>query len=268
MQQITNIDDRRIDQYRSLRFTPIEHTSEHIFIAEGFKCVDRLLRSKIQVVSIFAEQKYFDHFSAIIESKGITDDSLYVASKDIMNQIVGFKLHSGVMAIARQPDFTSLSELKPPIVALNGIVDSENVGSIVRNCAAFGIESLLYDIGSSSPYLRRAVRVSMGSVMSMNIAFSHNLIASIDELHLMGYTIVAAETGTNVVSLSDYTFPAKTIVLLGSEGRGIAKEILDQADAIVEIPFNSQNISSLNVSAASAIILYKLAMDNGLTHII
>ena len=84
-----------------------------------------------------------------------------------MNKIVGFKLHSGVMAIGKQPVDVNLSELESPVVVMNGIINSENVGSIIRNCAAFGFESIITDKQTSSPYLRRAVRVSMGAVLNI-----------------------------------------------------------------------------------------------------
>ena len=99
-----------------------------------------------------------------------------------MNSIIGFKLHTGIIAICKQPEPTKIDPLSSPVVILNGIINSENVGSIVRNCSAFGINSLISNKQTSSPFLRRAVWVSMGAVFGLNYYYTYNLEETINEL--------------------------------------------------------------------------------------
>jgi tRNA G18 (ribose-2'-O)-methylase SpoU len=254
MIEITDINDERIKHYQNLRFTPTSHIEGKIFIAEGDIVVRKLLSSDFEVLSIFAEPHYYKKYEQIIKSKGLKPDYLYYANKMLMESIVGYRLHSGIMAIARQPEQISLTDLKSPVVILNSIINSENVGSIIRNCAAFGIQFLIVDNKSSSPYLRRSVRVSMGAVLSIHIHFTDSLKDSLYYLKSKGFKIIAAELTENSKDFNKFDFPDKFGIIFGSEGDGILWEILDICDTVLHIPI-TQNIESLNVSAASAIFL-------------
>ncbi|OGU15633.1 MAG: hypothetical protein A2X61_12065 [Ignavibacteria bacterium GWB2_35_12] len=174
-----------------------------------------------------------------------------------MNKIVGFKLHSGVMAIGKQPVDVNLSELESPVVVMNGIINSENVGSIIRNCAAFGFESIITDKQTSSPYLRRAVRVSMGAVLNMKIHFSENLSDDLQKLKDSNFKIFSAEINDNSIPISQVEIPDKCAIVFGSEGRGINNEILGISDFTVHIPITAQ-VNSINVASSSAVILSKI----------
>ena len=152
MIKIENINDPAIRHYRSLRHTPASHTDEKNFIAEGEKVVKRLLESDLEMESLFALEKYYDKFSALISTGNIDSNKLFTADIELMNEIVGFKLHAGIMAIGKQPEFNELNQLSKEIIFLNNIIDSENVGAIVRNCEAFGFDSLIFDNAVSLSY--------------------------------------------------------------------------------------------------------------------
>ena len=180
------------------------------------------------------------------------------SKKELMTEIVGYKLHSGIMAIASQPEQATLDELSSPIIVMNGIINSENVGAIVRNCVAFGVHSIIVDRQTVSPYLRRSVRVSMGNVFDVKIHYSDNLS---DTLHMLsniyGYKILAAELTEHSISIYKADFEDNIAVVFGSEGRGVQKEILELSISIIEIPI-SKNVQSLNVAATSAIFLHEI----------
>ncbi len=258
MIEVTDINDPRIARYRSLRYTPDDHKRDKVFVAEGFKVVKRLLECGLTIESVFAEGKYYDFFRDYPSINALNDEQKLTADKSVMEQITGFRLHTGIMAIALQPQFTSLDELKPPLVLLNGIVDAENVGSIVRNCAAFGIESLVFDLPTANPYLRRAVRVSMGAVFSMKLHNCNSLVDVISRLKSKGYSVFSAETGVSAESLNKVDFPLNSAIIFGSEGKGISAEILNICDKIIEIPITGK-VNSLNVTSATAIFLFEIA---------
>jgi tRNA G18 (ribose-2'-O)-methylase SpoU len=254
---INEINDERIVLYRSLRNTPQSHLNEKVFIAEGDIAVAKLLESNIEICSVFCTDKYYkDNFIRIVER--VAADRRYVANKELMDQIVGFRLHKGIMAIALQPKNTSISELKSPIIILNGIVNSENVGAIVRNCIGFCVNSMIVDKKTSSPYLRRAVRCSMGAIFYMDIHFSDDLSLTIQELKSNGYGIFAAENHNDALDLSGFDFPKQYALVFGSEGNGIDDHILDHADKVIKIAI-SDKIASINVAASSAIFFHKMS---------
>lgn len=258
---IKDIDDKRIIRYRNLKFTPPIHRQEKIFITEGEKVTTTLLKSHIEVLSLFALREYYERLGDLISSKRIPKGSLFTADRETMQQIVGYRLHQGIMAIGRQPGETPAEKLESPIVVMNGIINSENVGAIIRNAAAFGIDSILYDNETSSPWLRRAVRVSIGTILKMKYASTGDLPKTMLMLKSRGFKIIASEITDDAVSLGEFKFPEKYAVVLGTESKGIFPEILDKCDHTVMIPIDTA-VNSINVAASSAIILYAASKDS------
>lgn len=254
---ITDISDSRINYYRSLQATPVAHVHDHVFIAEGEKTVRALLRSSLDILSFFALPKYYERLAPLLVARGIPDDKLFTADHELMNAIVGFRLHQGIMAIAQQPAEPALRQLQPPIAILDGIVDSENVGAIVRNCAAFGVRSLVVG-GGSSPYLRRAVRASMGAVCFVQVHFSEDLPYTIGELREQyGIGVIALEQHERAIPIENLVFPERCALVFGSEGSGISPEVLTASNAIAAIS-QQPDIDSLNVASAAAVALHAL----------
>jgi tRNA G18 (ribose-2'-O)-methylase SpoU len=175
--------------------------------------------------------------------------------KKEMDALVGIDLHSPIMSIVYTPPPCEIHSLKSPIIALNGIVNSDNVGGIIRNAIGLGFESIITDSTTSSPYLRRSIRVSMGSIAFAKCGFSQNLKQDLEQMKSeKGLKIISAEINSYSRSLNDYDFPQDFIVVLGSEGNGIDENILAISDDIVHISMDSR-VKSLNVSSSSAIIL-------------
>ena len=254
MIEIVDINDERINYYRSLKYTPKSHTDNNIFIAEGQKVVEKLLRSNLKVVSFFATKDFYDKYTFLIEKHKIPCEKQFVATKSLLKNIVGFNLHTGVMAIAEQPTLINTSELDNISIALANVTDAENVGAIVRNVVAFSFNSILFDSTSTSPYLRRSVRVSMGNIFDTKVCYVHKLKDALQELKLRGYSIVAAEVTKNSVSIDEHIFSKKSIIIFGNESNGISEEVLDVCDVIVHIPIKA-GVNSINVAATSAIFL-------------
>ncbi len=267
MVEIKDLDDPKIVFYKSLRYTPPLHVKSKVFIAEGEKVVFRLLLSNLKVQSIFATLEFYHKFRNEIEAKGIPDDQKFFATKDIMEQIVGFHLHSGIMAIGFQPKDAELDELTNQIVVLNQINNSENVGLIMRNCRAFGLESVLVDKYSTSPFLRRAVRVSMGNVFYLKVRHCIDLLQDLFYLRSKGFTIISSEVTSYSVDLFCYKFPDKFCLIFGNEGKGISKEILEISDIVVQIPI-SPEVDSLNVAVTSGIFLNEIKRQGRINNVV
>lgn len=261
MIEITEINDGRISHFHGLKSLKDKHTAAGLFVAEGIKTCRQLLKSSLDIKSIFAFEEYYSEFDELIKQRLIPENMKFTASKDIMNQVVGFRIHSGIMILAQEPLPTPLEEVGGRLVVLNGIIDSENVGSIVRNCAAFGFDSVIADKATSSPYLRRAVRVSLGTVFFTKIHYSKDLNDTLLILKKMGYTIIGAEIAENSLPIDNFEFPPKYAIIFGTESKGISSEVLALCDILVYIPVNPL-VSSINVAASSAIILREAGNGN------
>ncbi|TAL70265.1 MAG: RNA methyltransferase [Bacteroidetes bacterium] len=257
MQEIIDINDNRISYFKNLRYTPLSHTKEKLFVTEGEIVTIKLLKSDFEIISVFVIEEFYKNYHKLISKKKIPDNKLYFADKSLINQIVGFKHHSGIMALASQPLAPELSELKSPVIVMNGIINSENVGSIIRNCAAFGVYSIIVDKQTSSPYLRRAVRVSMGAILDINVYFSDFLVEDLKKLKQNSYKIICAELQTISKPITNFNFPEKFALVFGNEDKGIDGEVLDISDDVIYIPITDR-VQSINVASSSAVILSKI----------
>jgi tRNA G18 (ribose-2'-O)-methylase SpoU len=264
---IDTLDASDLEPYKTLRQTA-EHRKQGIFVAEGDKVVSRLLESEIQVLSFLMTPEWFEIHCPVLESRtgAIT---VFLGHKSLLNSIVGFHLHQGIMAVAKIPEAMDLRTIvkhsKKPLlfVAVDGMTNSENLGVLVRNCAAFGVQALLVSENSSSPYLRRAVRNSMGAIFRLPVVHSENLVTTLQELKSsFSVRVVAAHPHTEQTCLSTVDFSRDSCIVFGSEGSGISPGVLAACDESATISM-SEGIDSLNVSNASAVFLYEVARRRG-----
>jgi len=228
-------------------------TADNSFIADSSKVVNLILETEIEIKSIFATQAYYDEFKKLIKPKKIP--KLYVASKELMQKIVGHKVHHNVMLHGIRPKESSIEELDNNIVMLDNITSSENVGSIARSASALGVHSYLLPQQGPHPFGRRALRVSMGHASRLKLHRYEDIQETIRTLKEHGYTIYAAEITEDSVPLSQIAVTEKWVLLMGHEGDGIADEILELCDRVIHIEMEA-NVKSFNVAVAASIILY------------
>jgi tRNA G18 (ribose-2'-O)-methylase SpoU len=125
-----------------------------------------------------------------------------------------------------------------------------------RVVSAFGISGPIVDPRSCSPFLRRAVTSSAGTVFSVSIIELDNLASALRELRMREIRCIAAHPSAKNNPISKASLVGDCCLVMGSEGPGISRETLEQCDELVSIPMHSQ-VDSLNVASASAIFLYE-----------
>ena len=259
--EIYSLDLPELEPYRTLR-RPQQHIARGIFVAEGEKVVRRLLDSCLSVISILLTAPWLEQIRKVHSLEGAR---IFVAEKKLLETIVGFRLHQGIMAVARVPQEPSLDQLLTNLprpfllIALDGIMSAENVGAIVRNAAAFGANGILAGATSSSPYLRRAVRNSMGAIFRLP-ALHTDLREALSKIRSQCKTVAATPGGDQSVTTTD--FNGNLCVVFGNEGTGISEAVLELCDARVAITMQNET-DSLNVASAAAVFLYEIARRRG-----
>jgi TrmH family RNA methyltransferase len=238
------------------------HLAEGIFIAETPKIARKILESDLEIVSAFMTEPYFEQFGSAIEIR-THNTQIHLASKSTMESIVGYPLHQGVMLAVRIPESktieSSAKDWKAPhlIVALDRIADAENMGTIIRNCAAFGVSALIVDEQSCHPYLRRSVRVSMGTIVDCEIIRVPELGLALRELSsVFKSRVVAATLSDRSSSIYETTLTGNITLVFGAEGHGIHPTILASCEQEVMIPI-APSVDSLNVGVACGIMIYE-----------
>ncbi len=254
----------RIENPKDSRVSPfclIKHKEDvsQYFLCDHEKTVVRLLESSWVVKSIFGTEHYLQKHSDKIKNKGVSEDQIFFAEESVFLETIGFSMHRGFIALGVIPENKSLDDLKSPIVICSELADAENLGSILRTASAFGIKDILVDEKTTSPYLRRSVRVSMGNLFYQRIRRSESLLSDLKDLKqkgicLVGLSLPDPRFTAKQKTLPDFQFPEKFALLLGNEANGLADTIKSECDILVSIPM-ALEVDSLNVSHSLASLL-------------
>jgi len=249
--QVNNILEKELEVYHQIRDNILKDDGS--FIADSPKVVNILLQNNIEVKSILATQSYYDEFKDLLSSKNIP--TAYIATKEDMQKIVGHKIHHNCMMHGKRKKITPLNQLSKHIIMLDSITSTQNVGAIARSAAALGIGSYLVPNISPHPYSRRALRVSMGYISHLNYSIYDNILETIEKLQTNGYKVFGAEISSTSIKLQKLEIPDKWVLIMGHEGKGLSKEVIDACDECVEIEMGG-DVKSFNVATAASILMY------------
>jgi tRNA G18 (ribose-2'-O)-methylase SpoU len=254
--------------YRTMRWQH-EQRQQGIFVAEGEKVVRRLLESDFEVVSVLLPTKWYEQYSELLEKRRESEIAVFTAEKEVLEKLTGFSFYQGVLAVARVPTTLTIEDVlrreraKPRLlVVLDEVSSAPNMGGLIRNCVAFGVDALVVGETCCSPWLRRSVRSAMGTIFKLPIVEAVKLPDSIEAMKRSGIRIIAAHAHAEEKSLTRVDFGGDCAVVLGSEGYGISEEVLARCDDEVVIPMQN-GVDSLNVGTAGAIFLYEVSRQRG-----
>jgi tRNA G18 (ribose-2'-O)-methylase SpoU len=262
IQKISSLDLPELAPYRSLKRSA-EHAALGIFVVEGDKVLHRLLASEFTVVSVLLLAERLAEFEPLLRARPEKEIAVFVCEKPAMAELVGFEIYQGVLAIGKIPALRSLDKIlatspRPRFfAAMDGLANAENIGVLMRNCVAFGVQALIVGETCSSPFLRRAVRNSMGAIFKLPVLETPSLMQTLQRLRAEGVRCIAAHPHTDKKNLSQADFTGDCCVVFGSEGHGISAPVLAACDEIAAIPM-ANDVDSLNVSAAAAVFLYEV----------
>lgn len=214
----------------------------NLFVAEGIKVVNELLKSSLEVYQIFCVDESLE-FEKNIEVILISEIELKkVSSLKSPNKVLAlFKIPEEILT--RKDDF---------IVALDGINDPGNLGTIIRLCDWFGIKELVCSGNTVDCYNQKVVQSTMGSLTRVNIYYTKLS----DYLQTTDLPVFTADMdGENVYK--KYSLPQKAILVMGNEANGISSEVAAIVENKLTIPRfgETQQTESLNVATATAILL-------------
>ena len=261
---ITDPDDMRIEPFRSIRERDLVGRQGR-FIAEG-EVVLRLLLG----------QSHFGAESVLLSSRRMQsspelvamipeDTAFYVADDPIIEEIAGFHVHRGVLAIGLRGAATTAQALisglpASALVAVGiGIANHDNMGGLFRNAAAFGASAVLLDETSCDPLYRKAIRVSVGAALVVPFARQGTATDILSSLEAGGFSVFALSPSGNI-SLGAVIPPPRAALVLGAEGPGLPPQVMAKTTTLrIEM---AKNFDSLNVATASGIALHHFQHRN------
>ena len=278
---IDSIDDERVSAYTNLTEIQLRNRLEPakgLFIAESPKVIDRALAAGREPISLLVEEPWIegmaDTFAFVDEHWG-PSVPVYVASPEQLRQLTGYRLHRGALSALRRWPLPSVAEVcrgARRIAIMENIVDHTNVGALMRSAAALDVDAVLVTPSCGDPLYRRAARVSMGTVFQIpwtriGTESRHAWpFDGLEELHGLGFTTVAMALTDDSISLDELVRRLgsaqdepdhidKLALIFGTEGDGLSRHTIANADLTVKIPM-SHGVDSLNVAASSAVAFY------------
>jgi tRNA G18 (ribose-2'-O)-methylase SpoU len=256
--------DPRLSPYRDLRDRDLRDRGD--FIAEGEVVLRTLLRAgRHPIRSMLLAERQAERLADLIATAP-EDVPVYAAPQAVMDKIVGFPIHRGILAHGQAAPAISadalLASLAPDAVVLGlmGIANHDNVGGLFRNAAAFGAAAVVLDAACCPPLYRKAIRVSVGAALITPFV---QLPAGADVLALFerhGFEGVALSPAGGR-PLRELERLGRIALLLGTEGAGLSPALMARTQT-VSIPM-AAGFDSLNVGVTSGIVLHHLMQGAG-----
>lgn len=259
--RIVDADDPRVAEFRDIRERDLVGRKRR-FIAEGRVVLAMLAGSRrFEAEKVLVLDGRLDGLVGVLEAFG-PETPVFSCDRTVIDRIAGFPMHRGILAIGRvrEPDTLQslLAGCGETALALvcSGISNHDNLGGLFRNSAAFGADFVCLDGQCCDPLYRKAIRVSVGTALTMPYAQVDGIEAALSDLADAGFDILALSPGGDTPL---YAFrPGKRVALLvGTEGEGLPKTLLNglQTLRVAQVP----TVDSLNVGMAAGIALHAVA---------
>ncbi len=256
--------DPRIEAYRALRENrlarPTPGAPHGVFIAEGEKVVRRFAQgARFGLHSVLLAASRLDRDRSWLAGLPI-GTAIYTADRAVLDSIVGFPIHRGVLAAGLRlpdPSIRELLSTARTVLVLEGLANHDNIGGLFRVAAALARRpAVLLDPTSCDPLYRKAIRVSMGHALAVPFARVPDWPAGLGALEEAGFETVALGLRGDAQAMHDWRPAGERVAwLLGAEGPGLSNAAIAAAGRVVRIDMEA-GVDSLNVVTAAAIALH------------
>jgi tRNA G18 (ribose-2'-O)-methylase SpoU len=277
---IESLSDPRVAPYANLRDAELAQRADPLnegahgglFIAEGELVAKRLIRSRFRTRSVLTTRTRLETMRDVL-GRLEPETPVYVVEQAAMDQIVGFNMHRGVLAVGERGEPwppQSLLQREGPMVVLEDLTNHDNLGGVFRNAAALGGPgvSVLLSPRCVDPLYRKSLRVSMGLVLSVPFARAARWPEGLGDLRQAGYEVWGMTPREDAVGLREAVRARgnrKVALVMGSEGPGLTQAAMSACDRLVQIEMDPSDsaVDSLNVGMAAGIGLYALGRGDG-----
>lgn len=238
---ITSLNNDRVKYYAKLLNSKKEREKEKFFVVEGDHLVEEAIKENVVKELLISDMNY-DHYLNV--------DKIYV-TQEIMKKICDTVTPQGIIALCSQKKMSDLTTLNR-LLLLDDIQDPGNLGTIIRTADAFNFDGIVMSENTVDLYNPKVIRSTQGAIFRVKI-IKTDLLQYVNKLISKGVLVYG--TSLNGVNLSEILPRENMAFIMGNEGNGVSKELLDLVNDNVFIEMNG-NSESLNVAIASSIIMY------------
>jgi TrmH family RNA methyltransferase len=259
--RLRRIEGRHNAVVKELRaaFAHGELTPEGYCAIEGMRVLEEAIRSGLKFKAVFFRASAENRAERLLPQLAAHVDTLVLPDK-LFASAVPSETPQGVAALVRCKTYKLEDVLtKPqsgPLVAIAGVQDPGNLGTILRSAEAFEARGVLLGEGTVSPFNSKVIRASAGSVFRVPLVQT-KLSGILDQMSELGLRLIATSSHKGK-PLDQANLTGPLVVFIGSEGAGLSHDLLAKMTEIVAIP-HSPNVESLNAGVAASILLYEVA---------
>ena len=232
-------------------------------IVDGINVVRELLKASVKIEKIIAIDSDNAEIVALTDKARAMGVKVNILPKQEFEKKVKVK-NQGIVAFIPDFKYCDIKDImltaerkgeKPFIAILDGIVDPHNLGAIIRTCECAGVHGVIIPQNRACEVNETVYRTSAGAVIHMNVAMVTNLTRTIKDLQKQGVWVYALEAGNKKLYDADFTYPIAIVV--GSEGKGVSRLVMETVDEVLSLDMFGQ-VNSLNASNASAVAVYEV----------
>jgi 23S rRNA (guanosine2251-2'-O)-methyltransferase len=215
---------------------------------------------------LVARERQDDRLQRLIAQCRASGVRIRTEPRDQLTAVAGTPAHQGIVALVRPQEFLSIEDLfvAPAtgpaarlVLALDGVEDPQNLGALLRVADGAGVDGVILTERRSAPLSAAAVKASAGAAEHLRIARVVNLVRSLEELKRQNLWIVGLDE-RGATDYDQFDLTGNLVIVLGREGAGLHDLVRRTCDHLLRIPM-AGGVSSLNVSAAGAVVLYEAA---------
>lgn len=259
--------DPRIAEFTSMRDRDLAGRGE-CFIAEGKVVLSALAEAnasskRFVIEKILVLEARLAGLADLLERIDL-DVPVYVADREVLDAVVGFAMHRGVLALGRHlpaasfPEFLAGLPDRALLVAACGIANHDNIGGIFRNAGVFGADGVVLDASCCDPLYRKAIRVSVGAALRVPFCRGGDAASMVAELADHGFEVVGLSP-KGEMAMSAFRPSRRLALLAGTEGEGLPADIMARVKTLrIE---QAPGFDSLNVATATGIALWQAAIQ-------
>ncbi|MDO5323342.1 MAG: RNA methyltransferase [Clostridia bacterium] len=250
MDRITSAKNPAVQRLRSLKDAKARRETG-LFLVEGEVMIREALGCGLKLIELAAEEAHADFAQAVCGgARG------FIVTRSLLETICDTRTPQGVCAAFELPEPVTLENLPERIVALDGVQDPGNLGTIWRTADAAGFQALLLGAGGADPLSPKVQRAAMGSGFRVPFCHAPELADALLQLRQRGYRVFASDlSGADFYAHPDAG--EKFVLVIGNEARGISAAVREAADFRVKLPMRG-GAESLNAAVAAGIMMYEL----------
>ncbi len=249
MKRIDSVKNPQVKTWKKLH-TKKERDKLRLFFIEGFHLVEEALKTKEIIKELIITEQ-----TDLPTNWNVDDVSVVIVTEDIMKTISETETPQGIAAVCHQTMNEEVLNTAKKVLLLDAVQDPGNVGTIIRTADAAGVEAVVIGEGSVDVYNGKAIRSTQGALFHLPVV-KKNLHEVVNQLKERGVPVY----GTSLENGQPYTNvqpPVSFALLVGNEGNGVSKELLEKTDGNLYIPIYGKS-ESLNVAVATGVLLYYL----------